>query len=135
MRFFDYIYYRSYISLVNTKNKHNAEPRSVALVTFLQIAILGALMMIVFKFTGFYDNVQISKGDSHSLKYLISLPLVFIFWHLNEKYYKKKSKDDYLILRKKFKNSAWNKFIPLWLIILSPFILIFGTPFILSLIK
>ena len=83
MRFFDYIFFRSYIALMNTKRKNNAEPRSTALVVFLQISILGAIMMIAFKFIGFYDNVEISNSDSHKLKYLIALPLVFVSLYFN----------------------------------------------------
>lgn len=135
MKFFDYIFFRSYIALMNTKHKNNAEPRSTALVVFLQISILGAIMMIAFKFIGFYDNVEISRNESHNLRYLITLPLVFVLWYLNERYYRKKSKDNYELLRRQFKNSIFNKMVPFWIIFLSPFILIFGIPFILSLIK
>lgn len=135
MKFFDYIFYRSYIAAIKTKFKQNAEPRSLALVVFLQISILGAIIGIILKFKGFYDNVEITNSDSHKLKYLIALPLVFVLWYLNERYYRKKSKDDYELLRRQFKNSIFNKMVPFWIIFLSPFILIFGIPFILSLIK
>jgi len=49
-------------------------------------------------------------------------------------YYKKKSEDNYAYLKKQFKNSIFNKIVPFWVIFLISFILIFGTPFILSLI-
>ena len=135
MNFFDYIFYRSYIAAMRTKFKQNAVPRSIALVVFLQGSILGAIMMIAFKFIGFYDDVKISNSESHSLQYLIVLPLVFVFWHLNEKHYRKNSKDNYELLGRQFKNSTFNKMVPFWVIFLSPFLLIFGIPFILSLIK
>lgn len=135
MKFFDYIFFRSYIALMKTKFKQNAEPRSLALVVFLQISILGAIIGIILKFKGFYENVEISNSDSHKLKYLIALPLVFVFWNLNEKYYRKKSKDNYELLRRQFKNSIFNKMVPFWIIFLTPFIILFGIPFILSLIK
>jgi hypothetical protein len=135
MKFFDYIFFRSYVATMKTKRKNNAEPRSLALVVLLQISILGAIMMIVFKLTGFYNNVEISRSESHNLRYLIALPLVFVFWYFNEKHYRKKSKDNYELLRKQFKDSIFNNIVPFWIIFLSPFILIFGIPFILSLIK
>lgn len=135
MKFFDYIFYRSYIALINTKYKDNAEPRSLALVTFLQGSILGGIIGINLKLSGFYNNVEIGNSDSHKLKYLIALPLVFVLWYLNERYFKKKSKDNYELLRRQFKNSIFNKMVPFWIIFVSPFILIFGIPFILSLIK
>lgn len=135
MKFFDYIFFRSYVAAMKTKFKQNAEPRSLALVVFLQISILGAIIGIILKIKGFYDNVEISNSDSHKLKYLIALPLVFVLWYLNERYYRKKSKDNYELLRRQFKNSIFNKLVPFWIIFLSPFILIFGIPFILSLLK
>lgn len=135
MKFFDYIFYRSYIAAMKTKFKQNAEPRSLALVVFLQISILGAIIGTILKFKGFYDTVEITNSDSHKLKYLIALPLVFVLWYSNERYYRKKSKDNYELLRRQFKNSIFNKMVPFWIIFLSPFILIFGIPFVLSLIK
>jgi hypothetical protein len=135
MKFFDYIFYRSYIAAMKTKFKQNAESRSIALVVFLQGSILGTIVMIAFKFNGFYDNVEISNTDSHSLGYLFALPLVFVFWYLNERHYRKKSENNYELLRRQFKNSTFNKMVPFWIIFLSPFLLIFGIPFILSLIK
>lgn len=135
MIFFNYIFFRSYMALIDTKYKINAEARSIAMVTVIQGAIFFSLMMVIFKFTGFYNNVHIYNEDSHNLKYIISLPLVFLFWYLNERYYKKKSKDNYAYLKKKFKNSIFNNIVPFWVIFLIPFILIFGTPFILSLIE
>lgn len=133
MILFDYIFFRSYTKLVSTKHKQNAEPRSIALVTVLQGALIFSLILIIFKLFDFNINIQVIKGGS--LKYLISLPLVFLIWYLNESYYKKKSKDGYKILRNKYKNSVWNRLIPFWLIFLTPFLLIFGIPLILSLIK
>ncbi len=134
MKFFDYIFFRSYIAAMNTRYKDNAEPRSIALVVILQGAILGSIMIIT-KFIWFYDNFEVSRNESRELNYLIILPFVFVFWHFNEKYYRKKSKNNYESLRRQFKNSVFNKMVPFWVIFLSPFILIFGTPFILSLIK
>ncbi len=135
MVLFDYVFFRSYISAMKTKFKHNAEPRSIALVLFLQTSIAGSLLMIAFKFVGFYDNFEIGRNDSYSLKYLIAIPLVFILWYLNERHYRKVSMNNYAILKRRFKNSIFNKVIPFWVIFLTPFLLLFGIPFLLSLIN
>jgi len=134
MKFFDYIFFRSYISALKTKYKHNAVPRSIALVSFIQSSLLFSVLMILSKFTGVYIHHYIDK-ENYNLRYLIALPLVFVLWYLNERHYRKKSKDNYELLRRQFKNSIFNKMVPFWIIFLSPFILIFGIPFILSLIK
>ena len=134
MKFFDYVFYRSYIAAMKTKYKHNAEPRSIALVAFIQSSLLFSVLMILSKFTGVYIHHYVDK-ENYNFRYLIALPLVFALWYLNERHYRKKSKDNYELLRRKFKNSIFNKMIPFWIIFLSPFILIFGIPFILSLIK
>lgn len=134
MKFFDYIFYRSYIAAMKTKYKHNAEPRSIALVAFIQSSILFSLLMILSKITGIYIHHYVDK-ENYNLRYLIALPLVFVLWYLNERNYRKKSKDNYELLRRQFENSIFNKMVPFWIIFLSPFILIFGIPFILSLIK
>lgn len=134
MKIFDYIFFRSYISAMKTKYKHSAEPRSIALVSFIQSSLLFSVLMILSKFTGVYIHHYIDK-ENYNLRYLIALPLVFVLWYLNERHYRKKSKDNYDLLRRQFKNSIFNKMLPFWIFFLSPFILIFGIPFILSLIK
>ena len=134
MKFFDYIFFRSYIALMKTKYKYNAEPRSLALVTVIQSSILFSVLMILSKTTGIYIHHYVDK-ENYNFRYLIGLPLVFVFWNLNERYYRKKSKDNYELLRRQFKNSIFNKMVPFWIIFLTPFIILFGIPFILSLIK
>jgi len=134
MKFFDYIFYRSYIAAMKTKYKHNAEPRSIALVAVIQSSLLFSLLMILSKCSGFYIHHYVDK-ENYSLRYLIALPLVFIVWYFNERHYRKKSKDNYTLLIRQFKNSVLNKLVPFWIIFLTPFILIFGIRFILSLIK
>lgn len=134
MKFFDYIFFRSYVEAMKTKFKQNAEPRSIALVSFIQSSLLFSGLMILSKFSGIYIHNFVEK-ENCNLKYLIALPLVFVLWYMNERYYRKKSKDNYELLRRQFKNSIFNKMIPFWIIFVSPFILIFGIPFILSLIK
>lgn len=134
MKFFDYIFFRSYIAAMKTKFKQNAEPRSLALVSVIQSSFLFALLMIISKFTGVYVHHYVDK-ENYNLRYLIALPLVFVLWYFNERYYRKKSKNNYELLRRQFKNSIFNTMVPFWIIFISPFILIFGIPFILSLIK
>ena len=134
MKFFDYIFFRSYTAAMKTKFKNNAEPRSIALVTGIQSSLLFSALMILSKFTGVYIHHYFDK-ENYNLRYLIALPLVFLLWYLNERHYRNKSKDNYELLRRQFKNSTFNKMVPFWIIFLSPFLLIFGIPFILSLIK
>jgi hypothetical protein len=132
MNFFEYIFYRSYVALSGTKFKDNSEPRSLALVSFVQISILGSLSLVVLKLMNFYNRVDIGRTESQNIKYLVALPLVFIFWNLNERYFRRQSLNDYELLKQKFRNNKWNRIIPIWLILLFPFILFFSIYFILS---
>jgi len=66
---------------------------------------------------------------------IFAIPIVWIVWHFVEKHYRKYSKDNYQVLRKRFEKSKYNKLIPFWLIFIFPFVLLFGVPFILSLLK
>ena len=134
MKFFDYIFFRSYSAAMKSKFKNNAEPRSLALLVFIQGSILAVVLMIALKILGHYEEIEISNRQSHNISYLIILPLVFLLWHLNERHYSKKSNDNYALLSRQFKNSIYNKIVPFWIIFLSPFILIFGVPFILSIL-
>jgi len=128
MKFFDYIFYRSYINLYKTKHKNNAETRSIGLVTFLQGIILGVSEMILKK----KFNLN-SYNLYKSIELIFVLPFVFIVWYFNDKYYKKFSENNYQKLRTRFDKSSFNKIIPFWIIFILPFVLLFGVPFILSL--
>ena len=119
---------------MKTKYKHNAEPRSIALVSLLQGSILGSAVIIL-KHIVYYENVNTINSENNELKYLIAIPLGFILWSLNERYFRKKSTNNYEPLRREFNNIILNKLMPFWLIFLLPWILFFGTIFTMSIFE
>ena len=129
--FFEYIFYRSYIDLYKTRYKYNAEARSIALVTFIQFILVFSVIVLFSKFTNIYFYHSVGRNKL----LLFTAPIVLIVWWLNERHYKRLSKNDYWELRKRFDKNKYNKIIPFWLIFIFPFVLMFGVPFILSLFK
>ena len=127
MKFFDYIYFRSYTNLYKTKYKDNAVPRSIAFVSFLQITIIGAFAMMVSKIANLYPFHDLSRNTL----LIFVIPIALLIWHFNEKYYKKFSENNYQKLRIRFDKSSFNKIVPFWIIFILPFVLLFGVPFIL----
>lgn len=129
MKFFSYIFFRSYVNMYKTKYKDGAEARSIQFVLIYQVSILFSFLMILNKLFKITEYQHIDKR----ILVIIILPIVWIVWSFVEKYYRKQSKNSYEIIRHKFGKSKYNKIIPFWLIFIFPFILLFGVPFILSL--
>ena len=131
MKFFDYIFYRSYINLYKTKYKDSAEARSVQFVIIYSIIILFSIVMIanrIFKFNDYHHPIQ------RNALVIFVIPIIWIVWHFIEKYYRKFSKNNYEMIRHRFEKSKYNILIPFWLIFLFPLAMIFVVPFILSLL-
>jgi archaellum biogenesis protein FlaJ (TadC family) len=132
MKFFNYIFYRSYINLYKTKYKDIAEARSIGFVLMYSIVFLFTIVMIANKIFNFNDHHHPIKRSS---MVVYVLPIVWIVWYFVEKYYRKFSKNNYEMLRAKFEKSKYNKIVPFWLIFISPFAMMIGVTFILSLYK
>jgi len=132
MKLLDYLFYRSYINLYKTKHKDYAEPRSIGFVIFYPLVVLFA---IIISANSIFDIYEYGHSVSRRTMAIFAIPIVWIVWHFVEKHYRKYSKDNYQVLRKRFEKSKYNKLIPFWLIFIFPFVMIFGVTFILSLLK
>lgn len=132
MKFLDYIFYRFYINMYKTKYKDDAEPRAIQFVMFYPLFILFDIIIIA---DFIFDIYEAGQSVSRGTMAIFAIPIVWIVWHFVEKYYRKYSKDNYQVLRKRFENSMYNKLIPFWLIFIFPFFMLLGVPFILSLLK